>query len=341
MHFSLATLANKIGAQYSGDGTCIISSIAPLDTAQAGQISFLANPRYRKLLAYTQASAVILSPADSSSCPVSTLILDNPYLGYAKAAELFYQPSLPTPGIHPTAIIGARSTIHPSASIGPYCVIGEDGHIDANVVISAGFQIGNQSCIGKDSILWARVTLYSEVLLGQKVIIHSGAILGGDGFGFANEKGCWYKIPQLGRVIIGDNVEIGANSTIDRGALGDTVLEEGVKLDNQIQIGHNVHIGAHTIIAGCVGIAGSTTISKHCRIGGAACVGSHLTIVDQVAITGATIVMQSITKPGIYSSGTSAQENRAWHKSAVRFYQLDDMYLRLKKLEQQNKRESS
>ena len=334
MHIPLADIATQIGAQCNGDGAQIITGIAPLETAEVNQLSFLANSQYRKLLHTTQASAVILSPADSAECPVYSLVMDNPYLGYAKAAQLFCTSLASTlPGIAPTAIIGAGTHIHPSASIGAGCVIGENVAIDAGVVLHPGCIIGNGTHIGSDSILWARVTCYPQVQIGQRVIIHSGSILGSDGFGFAPDKGRWYKIPQIGRVIIGNDVEIGANTTIDRGALGDTLIEEGAKLDNQIQIGHNVHIGAHSIIAGCTGIAGSTVIGKHCRIGGGTCISGHLNIVDNVAITGMAMVTHSITEPGIYSSGTGFQKNRDWLKSAARFRQLDKLAQRLQQLE--------
>lgn len=336
MHIPLADIAIQLGAQCKGDGAQLITGIAPLETATTNQLSFLANGQYRKLLHTTQASAVIISPADSVECPVSALVMDNPYLGYAKAAQLFYIPLAPTtPGIAPTAVIGTGSCIHPSASIGASCVIGTDVTIDAGVILHPGCIIGNGVHIGTDSILWARVTCYPQVQIGQRVIIHSGCVLGGDGFGFApDDKGHWHKIPQTGRVLIGNDVEIGANTTIDRGALGDTVIEEGVKLDNQIQIGHNTRIGAHTIIAGCVGIAGSTSIGKHCRIGGAAGIGGHLKIADNVVITAMSMVTHPIPQSGIYSSGTgSVQKNRDWLKNAARFRQLDKLAQRLQQLE--------
>jgi UDP-3-O-[3-hydroxymyristoyl] glucosamine N-acyltransferase len=319
MEITLAELAQRLNAKFEGDDACIITGIAPLDTAEIGQIAFLANPQYRKLLATTRASAVILSPSDRNFCPVPVLVLDNPYLGYAQAAQLFAKPPSIHKGIHPTASIGAHTHIHPDAHIGPYCVIGDGVHI------------------GAESLLYPYVSVYHEVQIGERVIIQSGAVIGSDGFGFAPDaKGRWIKIPQLGRVIIGNDVEIGANTTIDRGALGDTVIEEGVKLDNQIQIGHNVHIGAHTIVAGCTGIAGSAFIGRHCRIGGAACINGHIRIADGTVITGMSMVTHSISEAGIYSSGTGLQDNRTWQKNMARLRQLDKMARRLTNLEKRD-----
>jgi UDP-3-O-[3-hydroxymyristoyl] glucosamine N-acyltransferase len=316
MKITLAELAQHLNAKFEGDGACIITGIAPLDTAEAGQIAFLSNSHYRKLLAATRASAVILSPADRSFCSVPVLAMDNPYLGYALAAQLFAKPPAISVGIHPTASIGEGAQIHPDARIGPFCVI------------------GNGVQIGAESVLYPHVSVYQDVQIGERVVIHSGAVIGSDGFGFANDaRGRWVKIPQLGSVIIGNDVEIGANTTIDRGALGNTILEEGVKLDNQIQIGHNVRIGAHTIIAGCTGIAGSTSIGRHCRIGGGTGIGGHIQITDGVVITAMSMVTNSIAKAGIYSSGTGLQENRLWQKNMVRLRQLDKMARRLAELE--------
>jgi UDP-3-O-[3-hydroxymyristoyl] glucosamine N-acyltransferase len=314
--YCLSELATRLGAELHGDPSCVISGVATLQHAKAQQISFLDNPRYRKYLANTQASAVILTSTDLALCTTNALIMDNPYLGYAKVASLFDQASKIKPGIHPTAVIAEGCVIDPTASIGPHCVIGEGTHIGAH------------------SRLYANVTLYQGVRIGDRVIIHSGAVIGSDGFGFAQNKGTWYKVPQLGGVIIGNDVEIGANTTIDRGALDDTIIADGVKLDNQIQIAHNVVIGAHTAIAGCVAIAGSTVIGKYCAIGGRASIAGHITITDKVMIAGGSGVSQSITEPGVYSSSiATVQAATSWNRNLMRIYQLDEMAQRLRKLE--------
>lgn len=333
-HYSLSQLAEHLGAELRGDSQCQITGIAPLHTAQPGQISFLDNPQYKKFLATTQASAVIVSAKDlTQDVKTNFLILDNPYLGYAKVAGLFLPKLSVKPGIHPKAVVGENCHISDSASIGPNCVIGDNVVIGDNSIIHPGTVIGNDCKIGSDCLIWANVTCYYKVQLGDRVIIQSGAVLGSDGFGMANDKGKWYKIPQLGAVVIGNDVEIGANTSIDRGALENTVIGEGVKLDNLIQIAHNVQIGAHTIIAGCTAIAGSTKIGKYCMIGGGSSISGHLEITDGVILTGTSAVSYSLTEPGVYSSGVPLQTNRAWRKNAVRFQQLDDMARRLRKLE--------
>jgi UDP-3-O-[3-hydroxymyristoyl] glucosamine N-acyltransferase len=254
---------------------------------------------------------------------VPVLITRNPYLIYARIAQLFDCRSLPEKGIHPTALLGKNCDIHPTARIGAYCVI------------------GNGCTIGADTCLWPQVTLYEGTKLGERVIIHSGAVLGSDGFGNAREGAKWVKVPQLGNLCIGNDVEIGANTTIDRGSLEDTIIEDGVRLDNQIQIAHNVHIGAHTAIAACVGIAGSAKIGKNCLIGGAVGIGGHVTICDGVIITAMSGVSKSITQPGIYSSATIIQKNLAWRKMTVRLRYLDKLFERVENLEKALERESS
>ena len=314
-HYTLAELAAILGAELQGDPSCIITSIATLRNAQTGQITFLDNVRYRKYLAGTQASAVILASPNLTECNTNALIYNNPYLAYSKVATLFECAPTNKVGIHPSAIIGENCEIDATASIGPLSVIGNNVTIGENVNIGAGCVISDRSRIGANSRLWPRVTIYHDVHIGQRVIIHSGVVVGSDGFGFAQDKGVWHKVPQLGGVIIGDDVEIGANTTIDRGALENTIIHEGVKIDNLVQIAHNVSIGAHTAIAGCVGIAGSTSIGKYCAIGGAVGIGGHISITDRVMLTGGTIATQSINEPGIYSSGTVvAQPALKWKK---------------------------
>lgn len=334
-HYTLARLATLLCADLKGDPDTVVSGIGPLVSATAGQLSFLDNPKYRKHLAQTEASAVIVAPIDAESCPVNALIMDKPYVGFARAAGLFASLPVPVVGIHPQAVIGHQCQIDETASIGPYCVVGDNVTIGSGTVLSAGCHVGDGSQIGNDCHLWPHVTLYYRVKLGQRVVIHSGAVIGSDGFGMANDQGKWVKIPQLGGVQIGNDVEIGANTTIDRGALGDTIIDEGVKLDNQIQIGHNVHIGAHTAIAGGVGISGSVVIGRHCVIAGKAAFAGHITVADGTIITGMTSVTKSITEPGIYSSGTVVEPNRSWKKNAVRFRHLDTLFRRIEDLEQQ------
>ncbi len=337
MQFTLAELAKLIGAELKGDEGRAITGIAPLQTATSSEISFLHNSRYRKYLSSTKAAAVILSPADAKFCQIDALVVRNPYLAFAKAADLFAYRPKHTTGIHPTAIIGENCQIDPTASIGPYCVIGENVTIQKGSIIGAGCIIGNHVSIDENTQLWPRVTLYYGVKIGARVIIHSGVVIGSDGFGLARDNNQWVKIPQIGSVIIHNDVEIGANTTIDRGALGDTVIEEGVKLDNQIQVAHNVHIGAHTAIAGCVGISGSAQIGRHCMIGGGSCIGGHLKIADQVVIAGMAMITNSIEEAGVYASGTGFLKQRDWQKSAVRFRQLDQLARRIKKIEEKTK----
>lgn len=331
--FTLAELATLLGAELRGTETCEISGIASLQSATDKHISFLDNSRYAKYLATTHAAAVILAKQHANECSKPVLIMDNPYLGYAKVAGLFEQKPQSIVGIHPTAIIGENCEIHPSASVGAYCVIGNNVKIGANVVIHAGCRIGDNSVLGDACYLWANVVLYHQVNLGQRVVLHSGVVIGSDGFGNAQSAQGWHKVPQLGGVRIGDDVEIGANTTVDRGALDDTVIEDGVKLDNQIQIGHNVHIGMHTAIAGCVAIAGSTKIGKRCLIGGGACIAGHLDIGDNIVITGMTGIPNSISEPGIYSGGVPPLPNRMWRKNAVLFCRLEELNRRVKQLE--------
>jgi len=333
---SLAKLAQHLSAQLNGDPHCEIHGIAPLDKAVAGQISFLHNSQYRSFLTTTQASAVILAPQDAPSYQGNSLVMANPYLGYAKTAALFVPNPVVKPGIHPSVVVGINCHIAPTASIAAGCVIGDHVVIGEHTVLGPGCSIGDHCILGANCWLYARVVLYPRVTMGDRVILHSGVVIGSDGFGLVNDKGVWYKIPQLGGVRMGHDVEVGANTTIDRGALEDTVIEDGVKLDNLIQIAHNVQIGAHTAIASGTAIAGSVCIGKHCMIGGAVGISGHLQIVDGVILTAGTEVSASITQPGVYSSGMPHQPNLQWRKNVTRFKQLDDIARRLKKLEKDN-----
>jgi UDP-3-O-[3-hydroxymyristoyl] glucosamine N-acyltransferase len=333
MSMLLKDLVERFGGVIDGDDAIQVTAIAPLTTASEGELSFLTNSRYRKDLAKTGASVVIVRAVDRESCTGTAWIVDDPYSTYARVAQLLYPPPTFTPGIHPQAIIDASASIAADSWVGPYCVIGADVRIDAGVYIGPACIIEAGCHIGARSRLDSRVVLGPETRIGQRGLIHPGAVLGSDGFGFANDHGVWVKIPQIGRVIIGDDVEIGCNTTIDRGALGDTEIGDGVKLDNQIQVGHNVRIGAHTAIAACTGIAGSAVIGQRCAIGGYVGINGHLTIVDDVQITGRSFITGSIDKPGVYSSGYPHEPNRQWRRNAVRLHQLDAMARRLAKLE--------
>ena len=333
MGYTLRDIAEALGAQVHGDENCPIDQVATLADAGPGSISFLANRRYRPQLLKTRASAVILESEFLSACPVAALTMSNPYLGYAQVAALL-APELPVAvGIHPTAYISDTASVDASASIGPQAVVEDHAHVGARSLIGPGCVVETSVTIGDDCIVKANVTICHGVRIGDRVLVHPGVVIGADGFGIANDGGVWIKVPQLGAVVVADDVEIGANTTIDRGALADTIIEEGVKLDNLIQIGHNVRIGAHTAIAAGVAIGGSATIGKRCTIGGAAAIAGHLEIADDVHLTATSAVPNSIPEPGLYSSGMPVQDNRTWRKNIVRLRQLDEMARRLKNLE--------
>jgi UDP-3-O-[3-hydroxymyristoyl] glucosamine N-acyltransferase len=338
---TLAELASLIGAELNGDPKSKIYGLASLNKAEPGQISFLygsryqlmASSRYQKYLMTTRASAVVLKPQMAALCPVSTLILDNPGQGYVKLAALFAKRPYIVPGIHSTVVMGMNCQIDSSVSIGANCVIGNHVVIGSNTIIGAGCVIADDTHIGTDVCISPNVTIHHQVQLGDRVIIQSGAVIGSDGFGMIRERDSWKMIPQIGGVTIGNDVEIGANTTIDRGSIEDTIIEHGVKLDNQIQVGHNVYIGANTVIAGCVGIAGSVHIGQNCMIGGATGIADNIEIADNVIFTGMSQVTKSITKPGIYSSGTGIMPHRKWQKNIVRLHSLDDIAKKLQNLE--------
>lgn len=319
---------------HGGDPATPISGVAPLDQAGVGQLSFLISPRYRRHLGATQASAVILAPGDVAACPAPAVVAANPHVAYARAAALFAPVAASSQGVHPTAWVSPTAQIAADCTIGPHCTVEAGAVLEAGVILGPGCVVGEQAVIGAQSRLVARVTICHRARLGRRVLAHPGAVIGSDGFGLAlDEAGQWLKVPQLGGVQIGDDVEIGANTTIDRGALEDTVIEAGVKLDNQIQVGHNVRIGAHSALAGCVGIAGSARIGRHCLLGGGVGVAGHLEIADRVHITGMSLVTQSITQPGVYSSGLAVEPNRVWNKISARLRRLDELFRRLAALE--------
>ncbi|WP_434456374.1 UDP-3-O-(3-hydroxymyristoyl)glucosamine N-acyltransferase [Stutzerimonas urumqiensis] len=330
---TLEQLAERVGGTVRGERREPIAGLATLQEAGPDQVSFLANAQYRRFLASTQAAAVLLTEADALSYDGVAVVVTNPYLAYAQASHLFETRPDSVAGVHPTAEIAPGAQIDPSASIGAYVVIETGAVIEKDVVIGAHGFVGARSRIGEGGRLAPRVTLYHDVSIGKRVVIQSGAVIGGEGFGFANERGVWQKIAQIGGVTIGDDVEIGANTTIDRGALSDTVLGDGVKLDNQIQIAHNVQIGDHTAMAACVGISGSTRIGRHCMIAGGVGMVGHIEVCDNVFVTGMTMVTRSITEPGSYSSGTAMQTASDWKRSAARFRNLDELARRIHDLE--------
>lgn len=333
MAFTLAQIAARLGGEVLGDSGVEIHQIATLERADATQISFLTNSKYGAKLAQTRAGAVILGEADAQATELPRIIAKNPYAYFARVSALLNPAVKADSGIHPAAVIGKGAQIDPSACIGATAVIGAGAVIGAHCVIGEGCFVGDNTVIGSGVRLYPRVVIYHGCVIGDNLIAHSGAVIGSDGFGFANEDGRWIKIPQIGRVVIGRDVEIGANTTIDRGALDDTVIEDGVKLDNQIQIAHNVRIGAHTVIAGCVGIAGSTTIGKHCQIGGSAGILGHLQIADNVAISSFTLIGKSIREAGSYAAIYPFGKTEDWRKNAVHLRHLDEMAKRIKTLE--------
>ena len=331
---SLADIAEKIGAELvASNGQPIITGIGTLESATAAQISFLANPSYRKQLADTQAAAVIVHPDLAAECPVAALVMTNPYVGFAKLSQLFDNLPKQAIGIHRSAIIADSAEIADGVSIAANVVIGEHVQIGSGTRIGQGCVISDHSIIGESTLLHANVVIYHDVEIGNQCILHSGCVIGADGFGFAPDAGRWVKIAQLGGVRIGNDVEVGASTTIDRGALGNTEIGNGVKLDDQIMIAHNVIIGDDCAIAGTVGIAGSSKLGKRCTLAGGAGIAGHLELTDDVHVTGMTMITKSVTEAGAYSSGTAMMPLKEWRKSATRFRQLDDMARRLKKLE--------
>ncbi len=338
---TLREIAAQVGGEIQGDPEYRVSGVQSLPAAEPTHIAFLANPRYRVQLATSRAGAVIMTAADAGEYAGNALVVADPYLTYARVAALLYPEPRAAAGVHPTALVDPAAEVADDASIGPLAVVEAGARIGAGVQIGAGCFVGRGTVIGAQSRLLPNVTIYHECVIGSRVLIQAGAVIGGDGFGFANDRGRWVKIPQVGRVVIGDDVEVGANSTIDRGAIEDTVIEDGVKIDNLVMVAHNVRIGAHSAAAGCVGIAGSARIGRHCTLAGGVGIVGHLEIADGVHVTGMSMVTHTLTEPGVYSSGTPLMDNRDWRKSSVRFKQLDDMARRLRELEKQLERLNS
>ena len=320
-----ALTLGEIVAQLGGEG------VATLDSAGPGHIAFLANPKYRGRLATTRAGAVILGPGDRDAASIPRIVSENPYAYYARTVALFHPEEPAEAGIHPFAQVDGSANVDATAQIGAFAVIGANTRIGARARIGAHAAIGRDCSVGDDTRLYPRVTIYDGCSVGARCLLHSGAVIGADGFGMAREAGRWIKIPQVGAVRIGDDVEVGANTTIDRGALDDTVIGEGVKLDNQIQVGHNVVIGAHTVIAGCTGISGSVAIGRDCMIGGGVGITGHLSICDGVTISGFSFITKSITAPGTYTSGMPQMPHAEWLRNAAHLRRLDELWKRLRK----------
>lgn len=331
--YTLEYIAGFLSAELQGDKNVVVNSLASLDSATSEQLSFISNKRYRKQLASTTAGAVLLSPEDFHCFSGNAVVCDDPYLAYAQISQLFDSAELRAVGIcdsasvHPSVVVAATAYIAEGARVAAGCVIADDVVIGANTVVGANCHVR------KGTVIQANVTLYHNVSVGEGCLIHSGSVIGADGFGFAKSGDGWFKIAQLGGVVIGDNVEVGACTTIDRGALDDTIIDSGVILDNQIQIAHNVHVGKNTAIAACTAVAGSTRIGAQCTIAGACGITGHVTIADGTHITAMSIVTKSIVEAGVYSSGTGMMPNKQWKKNVVRFRQLDDLARRIKSIE--------
>jgi UDP-3-O-[3-hydroxymyristoyl] glucosamine N-acyltransferase len=333
MPVRLGELAARFGCELRGDPAAVVECVATLQEAAPGAISFLANPRYRKHLPGTRATVVVLDAASAADCPTNALVADNPYATYARIAQLLYPTAPVTGGRHPSAVVEPDAVVDASAWIGPQAYVGAAARIGAGASVGPGCIVLDGAQVGPGTRLVAQVTLAGGVRVGTRCLLHPGVVIGADGFGHAPDSDGFVKIPQVGSVVIGDDVEIGANTTIDRGAIGDTVVDNGVKIDNQVQVGHNCRIGEHTVISGCVGISGSVTIGKRCMIGGMVGVVGHLQIADDVYLTGKTMVSHSITKAGLYSGQLPFDEARRFRRNSARFQQLDELARRVRALE--------
>ena len=334
MSITLKALVQQLGGELIGDDV-IVNRVASIANAEPGSITFITDSKYRKSLSDTKASAVILAEENKAFSLLPKIVTDNPYAYFAKVSALLNPKSVAVHGIHDSAIVGIASEVSATCTIGPNVVVGQNVSLAEGAVIGAGTFIGDNVVIGRNTQVQANVTIYSNCVIGANCNIAAGAVIGADGFGYANQDGVWVKIPQVGRVLIADNVDIGANTTIDRGALDDTVIEQGVKLDNLIQIGHNCVIGEHTVIAGCVGIAGSAKIGKRCRIGGAAMILGHLEVADNVTISPGSMITRSLKKVDTYTALMPFQTHDEWLKTAANLRHLTELNEKLKKLEHQ------
>ncbi len=333
--YSLREIAAQLGGELVGDGAVAISRMASLSGAKRGDLSFLANSKYRSQLAETGASAVVVGFDDRDATQLPRIVTDNPYAYFARVSAFLNPDAAIERGVHPSAVVHPSVALPSSSAVGAHAYVGRDVEIGEGVSIGPGCVIGDGVSIGADSRLHGGVTIYAGCEIGRGCTISAGVVIGADGFGYAEDDGRWMKIPQVGRVLIGDAVDIGANTTIDRGALDDTVIEEGVKLDNLIQIGHNCRVGAHTVIAGCVGIAGSARIGRHCRIGGAAMILGHLEIADDVTVSPGSMITRSLTKSDTYTALMPFQTHANWLRTAARIRHLDDMAARIAQLEEE------
>jgi len=331
--YTLGELANRLDLTFVGDGQRQLTGLASLSRAGPQDLSFCSGPRQLGQLRSTRAGAVILQREDACHCPADSLLAEDAYLAFARATALFDRDPPAASGVHPTAVVAADAELHATVSVGPGAVVASGAALDADVVVGAGVYLGEGSRLGTGTCVHPNAVLYRDVIVGRDCVIHSQAVLGADGFGFARGPDGWVRVHQLGGVRVGDNVEIGAGTTIDRGTLEHTVIENGVIIDNLVQVGHNCHIGARTAIAGCAGLAGSTVIGADCTLAGGVGVVGHVEICDNVHVTGMTMVTRSIDKPGSYSSGTRMAPTGDWKRSAVRVSQLESMLRRLTVLE--------
>lgn len=331
----LGDIVARLGGELHGDPDLTVEQVAPLDSAGPAHISFLSNPRYRSALATSGAGVIIVPPADGEKLTRTHIRVRNPYLYFARVAQLLNPDPRPAAGIDPAASVHPGAHVEADACVAAGAVVGEGAHIGSGVVVGAGSVVGEGVVIGAGTRLHPRVVIYAQCEIGERCILHSGAVIGADGFGFARESdGSWVKIPQIGRVLIGNDVEIGANTTVDRGALEDTVIGDGVKLDNLIQIAHNVRIGDHTAMAACSGVAGSTTIGKRCMIGGSANIMGHIEIVDDVVVSAVSFATKSIPAAGVYTGSVPSMEHKDWTRNYSRLRHLDAMAERIRTLEQ-------
>jgi len=331
--YSLRDIAARYGGEIVGNPDTRVHQVATLDHGGPGTIAFLANERYLSQLKTTRAAAVIVGASARDATALPRIVCDNPYLYFARVATLLNPEPAPQPGVHATAVVDAGAKLGSGVEIGPHVIVGAGAVIGDGCVIGAGCYVGEETHIGTASRLFPHVTIYHRCVIGARVRLHSGVIIGADGFGLAPDADRWFKIPQIGRVVIGDDVEIGAGTTVDRGAIEDTVIEEGVKLDNLIMIAHNVRIGAHTAIAACAGVAGSARVGRYCRIGGSSGIAGHITLADHVEISAHTIITRSIDKAGTYTGAYPFEANREWRKNAAQLRHLNELAQRLRALE--------
>lgn len=335
MALTLAELARRFGAELRGAGEAEINGVAALDRAGPDQLSYVSDRRHRRQLAGTRAGAVLLAAADAEGYRGNALLTDRPQLLFARIAALLHPRARPRPGIHPSAVVDAQARIAATAAVGPGAVVEAEATVGEEAEVGPGCYVGRGARIGARTRLVGHVWVGERCVLGQDSLVHPGVVIGADGFGLAKDGERWVKVPQLGRVVVGDEVEIGANSTIDRGALTDTEIGNGVKIDNLVQVGHNARIGEDSAIAGCVGISGSAVIGRRCALGGQVGVAGHLSIADDVQVLGTSLVAASITEPGTYSSALPAERADSWRRKAVRLRQIEELTQRLRRLERE------